>query len=181
MLSVCYVSVWHRCVFALRKLSSKGLGWMWTNINSRKEQFDLPCSCWAKSMFLSVSRQVLQWPRLLAPSKPLRQSCPEMRWGVFSIPVFPGQPELEFRSDESSPNLSSFRHNIFHWLNWHLWKLFLNSGSSVLSHAKYQQGHNRQTLHISGNKTQLLCLQCCYCFLGTQTSLYCWMHGRLVG
>lgn len=96
-----------------------------------------------------------------------------LRWGVFSIPVFPRQPELEFRSDESSPNLSSFRQNIFHWSSWHLWKLFLNSGSSVCRHAQYQQGHNRQTLHISGNKRQLLCLQCCYCSLGTQASLSC--------
>lgn len=103
------------------------------------------------------------------------------RRGVFSTPVFPRQPEQEFRSDESSPNPSSFRQDIFHWSSWHLWKLLLNSGSSVCSHAQYQQGHNRQTLHISGNKKQLLCLQCCYCSLGTQMSLSCWMQGHLVG
>lgn len=96
-----------------------------------------------------------------------------LRWDVFSIPVFPGQPELEFSSDESSPNPSFFRHNIFHRLNCHLWKLFLNSGSSVHGHVKHQQGHNRQTLQISGNVRQLLCPQYCYCSLGTQTSLYC--------
>ena len=104
-----------------------------------------------------------------------------LRHHVFTIPVFPGQPELEVSSHESSPNQSSFRHNIFHLLNWHHWQPFLNSSSSVHSHVKYHQGHNRQTLYISGNKRQLLCLQCCYYSLGTQTSLYWWMHSHLVG
>lgn len=71
-------ALWHRCAFELRKLSSKGLGWIWTSINSREEQSDPPCSCWVK--LKSMSQKVLQRLRgAWVPSKPLGQSCSEMR------------------------------------------------------------------------------------------------------
>lgn len=93
----------------ISKLILKGSGWTRPDINPRKEQADLPWSCGLRSMLVSVSRWVLLWPRLLAPRKPLGQSCPE-----------PSASQGFQGNQESSQHRSSFRHHIFPSLNWQL-------------------------------------------------------------
>lgn len=112
----------------ISKLISQGSGWMWPDINPRKEQADLPWSCGLKSMLVLASQWVLPWPRLLVPRKPLGRSCPE-----------PSASQGFQGNQESSQHRSSFRHHIFPWLNW---QLFLNRSSSA--HRRAENQHKRQ-------------------------------------